>query len=105
MNKIFSMLGLCMKAGKLAYGSDMVYEKVKYKQVSLLIIAEDSSENTKEKFRKIASQNNIELHVFGTIDELSLRIGKNNKAILGIMDKNFAEKISKLFEELKGANC
>ena len=105
MNKIFSMLGLCMKAGKLAYGSDMVEEKVKYKQVSLLIIAEDASENTKEKFKRIANQSNLPLYMCGTIDELSLKIGKNNKAVLGIMDKNFAEKINKLFEELKGANC
>ena len=105
MNKIFSMLGLCMKAGKLAYGSDMVEEKVKYKQVSLLIIAEDASENTKEKFRRIANQNKLPLYECSTINELSFKIGKNNKAILGIMDKNFAEKINKLFEELKGANC
>lgn len=104
MNKIFSMLGLCMKAGKLAYGSDMVEEKVKYNQVSLLIIANDASENTKEKFRRIANQNKLTLHFISTIDELSQKIGKSNKAILGIMDKNFAEKINILFEELKGAN-
>jgi len=105
MNKIFSMLGLCMKAGKLAYGSDMVEEKVKYRQVSLLIIANDASDNTKEKFKRIANQNNLRLYIFGTIDELSMRIGKNNKAVLGILDKNFAENIDKLFEEIKGANC
>ena len=99
------MLGLCMKAGKLAYGSDMVEEKIKYKQVNLLIIAEDASDNTKEKFRRIANQNKLNLYFFSTIAELSHRIGKSNKAVLGIMDKNFAEKINILFEELKGANC
>ena len=104
MNKVFSMLGLCMKAGKLAYGSDMVEEKIKDKQVTLLIVAEDASDNTKEKFRRIANQNELRLYFFSTIEELSHRIGKNNKAVLGIMDKNFAEKINILFEELKGAN-
>lgn len=99
------MLGLCMKAGKLAYGSDMVEEKIKYKQVSLLIIAEDASENTKEKFRRIANQNKLNIHFFSTIEELSQKVGKNNKAVFGIMDKNFTEKLNKLFEELKGANC
>lgn len=105
MNKIFSMLGLCMKAGKLAYGSDMVEEKIKYKQVSLLIVAEDASNNTKEKFIRIASKYELNLYFFSTIKELSYKIGKSNKAVLGIMDKNFAEKINILFEELKGANC
>ena len=104
MNKIFSMLVLCMKAGKLSYGSDMVEEKIKYKQVSLLIIADDASDNTKQKFIRIASQNNLNLYFYSTIEELSHSVGKNNKAVLGIMDKNFAEKINILFEELKGAN-
>lgn len=94
-----------MKAGKLAYGSDMVEEKIKYKQVSLLIIAEDASDNTKEKFRRIAKQNSLDLYFCSTIDELSYKVGKDNKAIFGVMDSNFAEKIKILFEELKGANC
>jgi len=105
MNKIFSMLGLCMKAGKLAYGTDMVEEKIKYNKVSLLIVAGDASEKTKENFKWIAVQNNLKIHFCSTIDELSSKVGKDNKAVFGIMDKNFAEKINKLFEELKGANC
>jgi len=105
MNKINAMLGLCMKAGKLAYGSDMCIEKIKYKKVSLLIVAEDASENTKERFRRVATQNEIPIYFYSTIDELSHDIGKNNKAVYGVMDKNFAMKMNQLFEELKGANC
>lgn len=100
-----AILGLCMKAGKLAYGSDMCEEKVKYKQVSLLIIAEDASANTKEKFSRIAEQNHIKIYFYGTIDELSHQVGKNNKAVYGIMDQNFAKKLNQLFEGVKGANC
>lgn len=99
------MLGLCMKAGKLAYGSDMCEEKIKYKKVSLLIVAEDASEKTKERFRRVAEQNDVKIYFYGTIDELSHQVGKNNKAVYGIMDKNFASKMNQLFEELKGANC
>ena len=100
-----AILGLCMKAGKLAYGSDMCEEKVKYKQVSLLIVAEDASVNTKEKFSRIAEQNHIKIYFYGTIDELSHQVGKNNKAVYGVMDQNFAKKMNQLFEEAKGANC
>lgn len=105
MDKIMAMLGLCMKAGKLAYGSDMCEEKVKYKQVSLLIVADDASTNTKEKFSRVAKNNNIKIYFFSTIDELSSRIGKNNKAVYGIMDQNFAKKMNQLLEGVKGANC
>lgn len=99
------MLGLCMRAGKLAYGSDMCEEKVKYKKVRLLIVAEDASENTKERFRRIAEQNHVRIYFYSTIDELSHQVGKNNKAVYGIMDENFAKKVNQLFEEVKGANC
>ncbi len=105
MNKIVSMLGLCRKAGKLAYGSDMCEEKIKYHKISLLIVTEDASENTKERFKKLAQKNQIKLYIYGTMENLSRCIGKDNKVVYGIMDQNFAEKINKLFEESKGANC
>lgn len=105
MNKLLAMLSLCMKAGKLAYGSDMCEEKATYKKVKLLLVAEDASANTKERFRRVAEQQHIECIEFSTIDELSHQVGKRNKAVYGIMDSNFAEKIKVLFEELKGENC
>ena len=55
-NKIYSMLGLCMKAGKLAYGTDMCLEKIKFGKAKLVIVAEDASKNTKDNFRKICSE-------------------------------------------------
>ena len=58
-DRIYAMLGLCMKAGKLAYGSDMCEEKIKAGKVSVLIVAEDASENTKNKFNNF-SQNNYD---------------------------------------------
>ncbi len=94
-----------MKAGRLAYGSDMVEEKIKYKEVSLLIIATDASDNTKRKFMKLAEQNDLNIYFFSTIDELSSKVGKKNKAVFGVMERNFAEKMNRLFEELKGASC
>ncbi len=103
MNKrIYSMLGLCMRAGMLAYGADMCEEKMKYGKVSMLIIANDASDNTKNRFKKLADKK-IVYREFGTIDEISHAIGKENKAIVGILDVNFCKKINDLFIELKGA--
>ena len=99
MNKIISMLGLCIRAGKLAYGSDMCEEKVKYKKVRLLIVAEDASENTKERFRRIAEQNHVRIYFYSTIDELSHQVGKNNKAVYNKM-KRYWKLILKSRDEL-----
>lgn len=104
IDKIYSMIGLCMKAGRLAYGSDMCEEKIKYNQAKLLIISEDASDNTKRKFERLCTDNGIELVFFGTIDLISHSIGENNKAIVAILDEGFAVKINGMLKEIKGAN-
>lgn len=88
--------GLASKAGKIACGADCVEEAIIKKKVFTIIIAEDGSLKTKEKFQKIAKENNIPIFVFGTIDDNSRAIGKKNKAIIAIKDKNFSEAICKI---------
>lgn len=104
INKIYSMIGLAMKAGKIAFGSDMCIEKIKGKAASLIIIAEDTSENTKDKFIKLASLYNINIVIFGEIDLLSKSIGKLNKGVFVVLDMGFGNKILQKVKELKGAN-
>ena len=101
--KIYSMLGLCIRAGMWAYGADMCEEKMKYGKVSMIIVACDASDNTKSKFKRICNKNVIYVE-FGTIDEISHAIGKENKAIIGVLDSNFCKKINDMVIELKGAN-
>lgn len=104
INRIYSMFGLCMKAGRLAYGSDMCEENIKMRKAKILIVAEDASDKTKKKFTDICAYANIEIFFFGDIDSISHSIGKNNKAIIAILDDGFANKIKDMLKELKGAN-
>ena len=62
----------------------------------MVIIAEDSSTNTKEKFLKLSKDNGIKAFVYGNIENNSKYIGKKNKAIIGVSDKNFSEAIAKI---------
>ena len=96
-NNILGLIGLAMKAGKVCFGADSVEENIIKKKVKLLIISEDSSERTKSKFIKLCEKYNIPVIVDGDIDTLSKTIGKNNKAIIGIKDINFAESIQKKY--------
>ena len=66
-------------------------------KIKLLILAENSSERTKLKFKKIADEAKIPIIFFGTISNISNAIGKTNKAILGIMDMNLAREIKKIY--------
>ncbi len=68
-----------MKAGKLAYGTDMCIEKIKYNKAKIIIVSSDASENTKSKFKKISEENKIKYYEYGTKEELSMGIRKNKQ--------------------------
>ena len=96
-NNILGLIGLAMKAGEVAFGADSVEESIEKRKVKLIIVSEDSSERTKNKFTKLCEKYNLPIIVDGNIDELSKAIGKNNKAIIGIKDINFANSIQKKY--------
>ena len=48
--KVYSFLGLAMKAGKIASGEFQVEHAVKSGNAALVIVTEDASENTRKKF-------------------------------------------------------
>ena len=68
---------------------------IKKNKVKLIIVAEDSSDRTKDKFNKYSENYNIPIIIDGEIDVLSKAIGKSNKAILGIEDINLSKEIQK----------
>ena len=95
-NKIYGLLGLTAKAGKVIYGAESCEEEIIKKKVKLIIIAQDSSERTIQHFKEKCEKNKINFYIYGKKDELSKAIGKENKAIIGIKDKNFAQAIQKI---------
>ena len=50
MNKILSLLGLCMRAGLLSSGEVSVEAAIKNGKAELIIVSEDASLNTKNRF-------------------------------------------------------
>lgn len=94
--KILGLIGLSAKARKVCFGADSVELEIKKGKVKLVIVAEDASERTKDKFEKLSKQYHIPLLFFGTIEELSKAIGKSNKAILGMKEENLAREIQKI---------
>lgn len=94
--KILGLIGLSARARKISFGADSVEMDIKKKKVFLTIVAEDSSDRTKEKFKKICEEYGVPIIILGEIEELSKAIGKSNKAILGIEDINLSNEIQKI---------
>ena len=97
-NKILGLVGLAARARKISFGADSVEENIIKNKVKLIIIANDASDRTKQKFEKLSEKYGKNLIVFSSIDKLSKSIGKQNKAIVGIEDINFANEIKKIFD-------
>lgn len=88
--RIFSMLGLAMKAGKVTSGEFMVETSVKASQSKLVIVAEDASNNTKKNFSDMCTYYHVPLVFFGSKTALGAAIGKEFRASLSVNDEGFA---------------
>ena len=95
-NKILGLIGLAARARKVCFGADSVEERINKNKVKMLIVAEDASQRTKDKFNKIAKEKNVPIIIKGDIELLSKTIGKSNKAIIGIEDINLSNEIQKI---------
>ena len=94
--KILGLIGLSARARKISYGADSVEIQLKKKKVKLIIVAEDASDRTKNKFIKLSNEYNVPIIILGKIDEISKTIGKSNKAIIGIKEENISKEIQKI---------
>ena len=99
--KIYSYLGLATRAGKIVSGDDSTLLELKRGNVKLVIVATDASNNTKKLFKDKSSFRSVPYIHFSTKLQLGLAIGKAPRAVLGIKDSGFANKLKALMEEPK----
>lgn len=95
INKVLGLLGISAKAGKIIAGSEIVIENIKKRKVKLVILAKDASEKTKKNIKLYCEESNTQVIEFGEIEKNSRAIGKENKAIIGVLDNNLAIAILK----------
>ena len=99
MTKIYNLLGLMQRAGKLVTGEDIIVKNLKNKKIKLLVIAKDCGVNTKKKLQDKALFYQVSSLEFSTIEQLSIAIGKDNRVALGLTDDGFIKKFKQLLQE------
>lgn len=98
MSKIYGMVSLSMKAGKLAVGEERAKEAIKSGEAHLIIIADDASDNTKKKFSDMAAYRNVPLISIFDRYQFGRLIGKKFSVSAVVTDKGFADSIIRLYE-------
>lgn len=99
MNRIFSMIGMAMKAGKVVSGEFATEKAVKTGTAWMVIVSEAASENTKKMFRNMCTFYKVPMFVYGTKEDLGHSMGKEFRASLAVTDEGFAKSIEKRLNE------
>ena len=105
-NKVYSLLGLSMRAGKVKSGEFAVLEAIRKKTANLVIVSEDASANTKKQFSDKCKYYEIPMAFFGDMESLGHAIGKDVRTSLAITDFGLSQSLRKnlLVEEYDGGN-
>ena len=117
-NRYLNLLGFAAKSGKIAYGEEDVLYGIEKGKISLTIIAKDMPEKAKNRMEKklihayenlyfevsgLKKKEDIRVIIVGTKEENSSAVGKVNKPVIGIKDKNLAKGIiTSILEEVDG---
>lgn len=96
MEKIHSLLGIAMRSGNLVSGEDATMLDLKKGKLKLIIVAGDASNNTKKLFNDKSSYRKVTCVELSTKSDLGMSIGKDSRAVIGIKDIGFANKIIQL---------
>lgn len=91
-----NLLGLAHRAGKLITGESAVSTSLTKKQVYLVLIANDASIRTKDKFSRKSFFYNVQIIDDLSCEELSKSIGKPMRKIIAVADYGFAQALIKL---------
>mgnify|MGYP002512957260 CR=1 FL=1 len=103
-NKILSLAGLAMKAGKVASGEFATEKAVKSGLARLVLVAEDASDNTKKMFANMCDYYNVPLYYYSDKETLGAAIGRRYRASLALTDEGFAKTVTKEIEKMKTEN-
>ena len=98
-DKVLSLIGLATKAGQTASGEFMTEREVKTGRAALVIVAGESSDNTKKKFRDMCEFYKVPIYFYGDKDTLGHAMGKEFRASLAILDEGFAKGVLKHLTE------
>lgn len=93
--KIESYLGFAARSKNLVTGTDTCRRQMEKGTLKLLIIAEDLSDNTKEKVIRIAIKTKTPYREFGTKQWLSKVVGEEESGVFGISGDHFHQVILK----------
>lgn len=92
-DKVLSLLGLSQRAGAVGSGEFMTETSLKEGKSYLVIVANDSSDNTKKHFKDMCAYRSVPYREYADKESLGHAIGKEFRASLSVNNENLAKEI------------
>lgn len=99
---LLSFLGIAKKSGNVVFGMDPVKKDLLKDKIKLILITSDISENSLKEIQNAANDKINIIKINSTKEDINSATGKY-AAVIGILDKNFAKKISALTRDAVNA--
>ncbi|KUK12842.1 MAG: Uncharacterized protein XD51_0233 [Moorella sp. 60_41] len=90
------LLGLALRARKVAWGYRAVREDLRRGRAHLVIVTEDASPRLRREFEVLCRTKSVPLVVWGTKAELGLALGKPPSGVAAVEDPGFARLIGQV---------
>jgi len=94
------MLGLAARAGAVVPGTDRVREAVRNGGVQFVLVAEDASDNSRDKLLPLLQARHVEHAVLLDRTVLGGALGKAPLSAVGITEEKLARRVKELIAEL-----
>jgi len=99
---IEALLGFAAKSGKLTAGDNATRDRLRKGNIYLIVLAGDASQELIDYYIFQSKRKKIFLLCAGSKLDLGLAIGKSQRAVVGITDRQLAGGIIKLIKEQAG---
>ena len=94
--KLINFLGITRKSGNIVLGMDSVKQGIFEKDIKLILVTEDISNNSLEEIKKFAAANGIKFFKISYSKDNIFNLFGKYSAIIGIKNENFINKITEI---------
>ena len=98
-DNFLQFMGLTKRAGNLLEGYNRCEDVIDRGKISLLILADDCSENTKAKFLRTCENMKIPVIQGYSGVDLACALGVESISVVGIINKKMSAKLMELWQE------
>lgn len=99
MDSVLGMIGMAKRAGKVVTGAEICEAAIKKGKSKLIIIAGDISENGRKAITDACKYYHVKYIEYADKSQLGKITGTQERAVVSVNDKGFAQTVLKKYAE------